>query len=119
VIRFDFCDMCQDFFLETLCMQSINNSYITLVPKIDQIETINDYKPISLLNSFVKLLTKLVADRLQQVIIQLVHENQYRFIKSRSIQDRLLGFLNICTYVIKAKKIPLSQNWTLKRHLTK
>jgi hypothetical protein len=72
-----------------------------------------------LLNSFVKLLTKLVVDRLQQVIIQLVHENQYRFIKSRSIQDRLLGFLNICTYVIKAKKIPLSQNWTLKRHLTK
>jgi hypothetical protein len=70
-------------------MQSINSSYITLVPKVDHPVSVSDYRPISLLNSSVKLLTKLLADRLQQVITQLVHENQYGFIKTRSIQDCL------------------------------
>jgi retron-type reverse transcriptase len=60
-----------------------------LIPKIDNPETINDYRPISLLNSSIKLLTKFLANRLQKVIISLLHKNQYGFIKSRSIQDGL------------------------------
>lgn len=43
----------------------------------------------SLLNSVLKLLTKLMANRLQKVIIPLIHRNQYGFIKKRSIQDCL------------------------------
>jgi hypothetical protein len=36
-----------------------------------------------------KLITKLIADRLQAVIIPLIHKNQYGFIKTRTIQDCL------------------------------
>jgi hypothetical protein len=46
-----------------------------------------------------KLLTKLLADRLQKVITSLVHANQYGFIKSRSIQDCLawaFEFIHLC-----------------------
>jgi hypothetical protein len=50
---------------------------------------VNDYRPISLLNSSVKLLTKILANRLQKVITKLIHANQYGFIKDRSIQDCL------------------------------
>jgi retron-type reverse transcriptase len=42
-----------------------------------------------LLNCTLKLLTKLLANRLQTVIMQLIHENQYGFIKSRTIHDCL------------------------------
>jgi hypothetical protein len=34
-----------------------------------------------------KLLTKLLADRLQKQILSMVHINQYGFLKSRTIQD--------------------------------
>jgi len=37
----------------------------------------------------VKLVTKLLANRLQPLIAKLIHVNQYGFIKSRSIQDCL------------------------------
>jgi hypothetical protein len=83
---------------------SINNSYITLVPKKDNPEIINDFRQISLLNSSVKLLTKLLADKLQHVIIKLIHENQYEFIKSRSIQDCLAWIFEYLDFCHKSKR---------------
>jgi hypothetical protein len=41
----------------------------------DSPRTINDYMPIYLLNSSLKLLTKLLANRLQSVILSVVHTN--------------------------------------------
>jgi len=40
-----------------------------LVAKINSPEPVNDYRPISLLNMDIKLLTKLLVDRLQLVIL--------------------------------------------------
>ena len=45
-------------------LESINSSFITLVPKISSPESISDFRPISLLNCSLKLLTKILADRL-------------------------------------------------------
>ena len=64
IIKPDFYKLCEEFYNGELDLQSINNSYITLVPKISNPESINDYRPISLLNSSIKLLTKILADRL-------------------------------------------------------
>lgn len=49
----------------------------------------NDFRPISLLNTSVKIITKLLGNRLQKVILKLVHENHYGFIKTKCIQDCL------------------------------
>ena len=87
IIKPDFYKLCEEFYNGELDLQSINNSYITLVPKINNPESVNDYRPISLLNSTIKLLTKILADRLQLVILELIHINQYGFIRSRTIQD--------------------------------
>jgi retron-type reverse transcriptase len=70
-------------------LQAINSSFITLIPKNSNQVTPNDFRPISLLNSILKLITKLMADRLQAIIIPLIHTNQYGFIKTRTIQDCL------------------------------
>lgn len=99
IISQDFYDLCEAFYEGTACVQSINGSYIALVPKKDSPEGVNDYRPISLLNSSLKLITKLLADRLQQVIMRLIHQNQYGFIRSRTIQDCLawsFEYLHIC-----------------------
>ena len=48
-----------------------------------------DFRPISLTNTCLKLLTKLLANRLQKVILQCIHKNQYGFLKSRAIQECL------------------------------
>ena len=48
---------------------------------------VNDFCPISLLNCSIKLLTKILAERLQRIILLLLHANQYGFIRTRTIQD--------------------------------
>jgi hypothetical protein len=87
VIKFDFYELCQEFWEGTVNLQSINASFITLIPKIPSPATANDYRPISLLNICLKLITNLLADRLQNRILELVHVNQYGFLKTRNIQD--------------------------------
>jgi hypothetical protein len=98
VISNDFYQLCADFFDNNICLQSINGSYIVLIPKVDNPMVVSDYRPVSL-NSSIKLLTKLLANRLQLEILRIVHQNQYGFIKNRSIQDCLawsFEYLNIC-----------------------
>lgn len=70
-------------------MGSINEGFITLIPKVPSPTTVNDFRPITLLNCCLKVITKLLANRLQKIILQLVNRNQYGFIKGRSIQDCL------------------------------
>jgi hypothetical protein len=99
IIKSDFHALCHDFFNGFVNLQCINNSYITLIPKVPHPENLGDYRPISLLNSCLKLLTKLLAERLQKVILKIVHLNQYGFIKNRTIQDCLawsFEFLHQC-----------------------
>jgi retron-type reverse transcriptase len=77
------------FFNGDLDLQAINSSFITLVPKVNNPTGVNDFRPISLLNCVLKIITKLMADKVQSVILSLIHTNQYGFIKSRTIQDCL------------------------------
>ena len=60
--------LCHAFLENEICLRSINSYHITLIPKKDRPLVVSDYRPISLLNSSVKLLTKLLANRLQGVI---------------------------------------------------
>ena len=52
-------------------------------------ESDNDFRPISLLNSSIKILTKLLVHRLQLVILTLIHVSKYGFITNMTIQDCL------------------------------
>jgi hypothetical protein len=48
IVKDDFVQLCKDFHQGTTPLQSINGSFIILVPKMKYLETVNDFKPISL-----------------------------------------------------------------------
>ena len=89
IIKSDFYDLCHAFHAGGLDITSISEGYITLIPKISSPETANDFRPITLLNCCLKVITKILANRLQKVILKIIHRNQYGFIKGRTIQDCL------------------------------
>ena len=77
IIREDVYTLCKGFFHHQEDIKSINSSYITLIPKKDNLESVNNFRPISLLNSSMKIITKLLANRLQSKALQIVHKNHY------------------------------------------
>jgi hypothetical protein len=98
IICDDFYNLCNAFYLGDVCLQSLNGSHIVLIPKHDHAIKVSDFRPISLLNTSIKIITKILANRMQLVIPRLIHKNQYGFIKARSIQDCLawsLEFLHL------------------------
>jgi hypothetical protein len=89
IICQDFYNLAHDFHAGKVSLESLNSSFITLVPKNSSPEGVNDFRPISLTNVCLKVITKMVANRLQDQILRCVHKNQYGFIRSRTIHDCL------------------------------
>jgi hypothetical protein len=89
IIKQDIYQLCLEFFNGFEDIQCINKAFISIIPKVNNPTSANDYRHISLINYIVKIITKLLGNRLQKVIIPLIHQNQYGFIKSRTIQDCL------------------------------
>ena len=52
-------------------------------------EGLDDYRPISLLNTELKILARVLVNRLQLVISDLIGPDQIYAVKGRSIQDNL------------------------------
>ena len=65
---------------------SQRNGIITLLPKKDRDPNfVKNYRPISLLTADYKLIAKTMANRLKQVLSDLIHEDQNGFLKGRYI----------------------------------
>ena len=118
VIEKDFLKLIQDFYDGKLSLENINGSLITLIPKMLSPEGPEDFRPISLTNTCLKFLTKLLANSLQKVILQCIHKNQYGFLKSRAIQDCLAWVLSIYISAINQKGQSSFWSWILQKHLT-
>lgn len=81
--------------LRTGPLEKLNSANIVLIPKIDVPEHIKDFRPISLIHSFGKLITKTLALRLSRHISSLVSHSQSAFIKRRCIQDNYMYVRNL------------------------
>nr|GEX96289.1 RNA-directed DNA polymerase, eukaryota [Tanacetum cinerariifolium] len=64
-----------------------NSSFIALIPKVTGAKFVNDFRPISLIGSVYKVVSKILAKRLAVVISELVFNTQSAFILNRQILD--------------------------------
>ena len=53
----------------------LNSAFVTLLPKKEDASSVKDFRPISLVHSFAKLVTKILANRLAGFLNQLVSPN--------------------------------------------
>jgi hypothetical protein len=82
----------------------LNGAHITLLPKKEIAELPDDFRPISLIHSFAKLVTKVLARRLSPHIDHLVSGLQSAFIKKRCIHDNFLYVRNLARAYHQEKK---------------
>ena len=70
--------------------RSLNALFLTLIPNKGNAVNIKDFRPISLVGSMYKLLSKVLANRLRAVLDNLISENQNSFVGGRQILDSVL-----------------------------
>ena len=79
---------------------------LTLIPKKDKdLRHLKNWRPLSLLNTDYKILTKALASRLQDVIPEIVSPNQTGYIKGRYIGENIRTIYDIIEYT-SLKNIP-------------
>ncbi|KAL5556024.1 hypothetical protein UlMin_038260 [Ulmus minor] len=82
---------------------SINETIITLLPKVKNPTRITEFRPISLCNVIYKIISKMLANRLRRVMGTIISEEQSAFIPGRLITDNaIIGFESF--HAIKRRK---------------
>lgn len=88
---------------KTSKMHLFNEANIVLLPKKQDPAAMTDYRPISLINSLTKIITKLLATRLATHMNELVSQAQNAFIKKRCIHDNFLYVQRVIQLLHKKK----------------
>jgi hypothetical protein len=67
VVRVDIMKVFDEFHARGLFEQSLNASFISLIPKVPRANSIKDFRPISLVGGIYKIIAKVLANRLKSV----------------------------------------------------
>ncbi|GJR23059.1 putative RNA-directed DNA polymerase, eukaryota, reverse transcriptase zinc-binding domain protein [Tanacetum coccineum] len=77
----------RDFFDFGKIPSGCNSSFITLIPKVANPLVVLDFRPISLIGAQYKVIAKILANRLSQVIETIISSEQTAFVSQRHILD--------------------------------
>jgi hypothetical protein len=89
-VKYDIIHLFDDFFKEKVDISRINYGIILLLPMKSDASTIQQYKPICLLNCIYKLITKTLTLRMEEVADKFIHSNQSAFMKGRNIMSGVM-----------------------------
>ncbi|CAN1302061.1 Transposon TX1 uncharacterized 149 kDa protein [Linum perenne] len=81
---------CRDWLAQNHISESVRDTNIILLPKKQSSTSMSDLRPISLCDVRYRLISKVLANRLRQVIPHIIGEEQSAFVHGRSIVDNVL-----------------------------
>lgn len=84
-------------------LNRINHAHIVLLPKCEGATAPKDFRPVSLQNCLVTIITKILTTRLQRHIQHLIDVDQTGFIKGRSISENFVYATELVQYCHRLK----------------
>ena len=82
--------MFKEFHEHNTFLKSLNATFLVLIPKKGGAEELGDFRPISLLGGLYKLLAKVLANRIKNMIGRVISSDQNAFRMGRQILDAFL-----------------------------
>lgn len=108
----------QTFFQDGTLLQELNQTNITLIPKVPNPESMSQLRPISLCRFIYKIISKVLANRLQPFMGGIISEQQSAFVLGRQIQDNIIVAHEVFHF-LKHKKVGRKAYVAIKLDLNK
>ena len=80
----------KEFFEHNQFVKSLNATFLVLVPKGRTVEDLKDLRPINLVGSLYKILSKVLVNRIKRVMGLIISQSQNAFVEGRQILDAVL-----------------------------
>ena len=90
VIKSDLIFGMNDFHASGVVNRGVNETYVALIPKKYGSCRISEFRPISLVTSLYKIISKVLVSRLKEVLNSTISQNQGAFVAHRQILDVVL-----------------------------
>lgn len=103
-LKYDLMNLVKEFEIKGRLVKGCNSTFITLIPKLSDPLTLSDYRPISLVASYYKIIAKVLSERLKQVLPSLISENQTAFVANRQITDGILLANEVVSWAKRLRK---------------
>ena len=71
-------------------LEHLNHNFITLIPKVKNLELVLEFRPISLCNVLYKIFSKVLANILKKILPEIITKHQSVFTKNWLISDNIL-----------------------------
>ncbi|KAL8145631.1 hypothetical protein AgCh_003685 [Apium graveolens] len=118
IIGGDVVDMVRKFFQHGIITKGLNDTNIVLIPKKKNPSSVGDLRPISLCNVVMKVITKVLANRMKEMLVSVVSDTQSAFILGRLISDNIMVAYEVMHY-LKRKRIGKDGYMALKLDMSK
>ena len=69
---------------------STNSAFLALIPKEKGVISFERFRPISLCNIGYKIITKIITNRIKNLLPSIIPKNQGGFIKGRHIEENII-----------------------------
>lgn len=95
IVGASICSLVTTYFEAGTLPEGINDTLVSLSPKIAHPDNVTQFRPISLCNVSYKIITKVMVNRLKPIFERLVSQEQSSFVPSRQITDNIVIYQEV------------------------
>lgn len=107
------------FLNDAIPFVELNETLITLIPKIKNPEDMVDFRYISLCNLVYKILSKMLVNRIKPVLESVVGDEQSAFISNRLIADNIIIASEVFHWLNSRRRRDCKEAYVVKIDMSK
>lgn len=107
----------RNFFRSGRILNKLNNTFISLVPKVQEATRLKDFHPISLCNTIYKIFSNVLVNRLKPFGDSLIISTQKGFVLGRQVLDatisthEIIHSMDKCHQPVMVLKLDISKDY--------
>lgn len=83
-------DLIEESRLKRSILKSFNATFLTLIPKYDKADSLDQFRPIALYNIIYRIISKVLVNRIKILLLLLISPHQTVYIEGRQILDNII-----------------------------